>query len=140
MQLLSLFLLAVSAGALPPSRTPPLSEALAPTTTDTPVNSTSPQILEKRSLPWIGNFDNQGCHHSHVGHERPKIAGQTCTPFIPSSSYVNIFWGNGWDTINGLYLYSDDECHNLNATLKRSGDWTCFAASAYTVKTVLGFE
>ena len=93
MQFLALFLLAVSAGALPQSHTPSPSATLAPTTTL--VNTTAPHEHAKRGGdPSIGNFDDPKCKGTHVGNKATLTNEmQDCLQFTPDHPFIDIYWG-----------------------------------------------
>ena len=114
MQFLAIFLLAVSAGALPQSHT------LSPSAT-TPGNSTESNKHEKRfKYPTLGNFDAKDCQGTHLGDKTTLDDDSKCFPFIAPNTYVDIYWGEGSGV---LQFYSDDACSNdhLLHTLSQEG-------------------
>ena len=112
MQILALFLLAVSAGALPQSSSLSPSETLAPTSTL--VNSTMPHMHDKRrGGPTIGNFDNAKCKGEHLGTKVNIPAGDDCVKWQPSNTYIDIYWGDA----SGLTFFTDDNC-SMNQRVK----------------------
>ena len=114
MQLLALFLLAVSAGALPQSRNPSPSATLAPTATL--VNTTAPYEHEKRGGdPSIGNFDDPKCQGTHLG-DRATLENSmnNCLPFTPANKFVDIYWG--YSSNARVWTYPDDGCGQMGNT------------------------
>lgn len=109
MQLLALFLLAVSAGALPQSHNPSPSATLAPTTT-TLVNTTAQHEHEKRGGDQsIGNFDDPKCHGTHLGNKATLEEDMNhCLKFTPDHRFVDIYWSSSSNA--EPWTYSDDAC------------------------------
>ena len=118
MQILALFLLAVSAGALPQ---PPDLSPSAPIPTS--VNTTAPYMHEKRDddgydddagtpavkfedPPTIGNFDDHKCHGTHLG-TKITINDVGCVKFTPTNKYLDFYFG---DSGESLGAFSDDHC------------------------------
>ena len=125
MQILSLFVLTVSAGALPQSLTSLEAPALATTIS---INSTAPAILEKRAHhPWIGHFDNEKCSGKHIGNSRPELPYGHCAPFKAAEGYVSIYWGTFPLNILGLAVYASDNCQGkkVKVLLGHEGGHTC---------------
>ena len=122
MQLLSLLLFTLSAGALPQSHPGMSLEAAALPTVITSVNSTIPNSLEKRAdYPWIGSFDNEKCSGSHMGH-RPEVPLDHCVTFIPSQQWFSVYWGSFPLEVEYMSFYGAKDCDqfSLIKTLKGS--------------------
>ena len=97
MQLLALFLLAVSAGALPQS--------------PDPVDSTMTHVHEKRLeqvKPSIGNFDDPKCHGKFLGTNSTSSSDITkCFKFTPVGQSIHMYWGSS----SGVaWIFSNDHC------------------------------
>ena len=124
MQLLTLFLLAVSAGALPQSQTLSPTATLAPTVD--PLNSTKPNMHGRDfEMPTLGNFDDPKCHGTHLGTKATIDVNEDCIKFSPANAYLDIFWG---DSNGSLDFYSDDQCskdHHLKAVGEVHHSHTC---------------
>ena len=106
MQFLALFLLAVSAGALPQPPNPSPSVTL--------VNTTAPSMFKRKAGfedPTIGNFDDPHCKGTHLGDKLIINVDADCVPFTPKNSHIDIFWG---DANPYMYFFSDDVCSNAN--------------------------
>ena len=143
MRFLFLFLLAVSAGALPQSVA--RSEALKPTILN-PNNSTMPNGLFKRdgNTAWVGGFKDPNCQGTHIGEgtHRPKVYAGTgdCYAFELSdgADYVSVYWGTLGGNVRHLSFYSDTGCTALmvNVTNSHSGNmqagWFCFPKTNFT--------
>ena len=120
MQILALFLLAVSAGALPQSSSLSPSATLAPTSTL--VNSTTPHMHEKRKgAPTIGDFDNDKCKGEHLGTKIQMPYDSTCLAWQPTNNWIDIYWGDG---SNMVTFYTDNNCNiDLKVKTLHQGFW-----------------
>lgn len=130
MQLLALFLLSVSAGALPQSSNLSPSETVA--STSTLVNSTAPYTHEKRfDDPTLGNFDDPKCHGTHLG-TKTTVEGQKCIQFTPTNAFIDIYWGQGEGQ---LQFYSSNDCdsqHKLKTFLQSTfEDHSCVSVAKF---------
>ncbi|KAL8823853.1 MAG: hypothetical protein Q9191_005500, partial [Dirinaria sp. TL-2023a] len=146
MQLLALFLLAVSAGALPPSRTLQLSEAITPTNTTSLASFTTPHLLGKRGNPWIGSFNNPKCTGTHIKPDRPELHGSDCTQFQPAGPYVLIYWGDPANRVHEVDFYAskkeDGSCAGgpLYTALKSpKHEHTCYSKHDLNSNGIVGF-
>ena len=112
MQLLALFLLAVSAGALPQSENLSPSHTLTPTTT--PIHSPAPSTHQKRDhdYPTLGNFDDHKCHGTHLG-TKLTVTDIACVQFAATNKYIDIYWGS---SLGLLEIYSDGSCGTAKPT------------------------
>lgn len=121
MQVLALFLLAVSAGALPqPSELSP-SETLTSTTS---ISSTAPEIHARRIAmnPNIKNFEDPQCHGDPIGDELDFLVTPNCQKFTPTNSYFWITWGIGGG--HNMSFFSDDHCGQLLQNIVQGDhDW-----------------